>query len=346
MNMGLIDSIYYWILSWVKFSPTHEFYFFLGAVAWGLLLFIILARITYNLCCKSGQRRREAKAAAKAATPKSGIEVPVQKMLDFLEMRQEELRRDLERMAADPQARAALATQIEVLADNRAHPDKALRALKDKLTMVHVALEGFRGEFRTIQIDQAQEALTIGETAQTQVVLKQALERRPEREAEACHLLGLLAAANLDYPTAAYYYARAANSQPHVLAYLLPAAEFAFFIGNYAESESYLRKALQIKEKAFGHEHPEIAQILSRLAATYGARNCYVEAEALYQWSLEIENNVSNPDRQRLAATLTDYAALLRKAGRRSEAAALEQRAAAILAGQEHAWQPVEAASS
>jgi tetratricopeptide (TPR) repeat protein len=344
--MGLIDSLWYGLLSWVKFSPTHEFFFCLGAIAWGLLFFLVTARITYKLCYKSGQKRREQKGASKAVAPRSGIEIPVQKLQDFFQMRQEELQRDLERMAANPQARGALATQLKVLAENQANPEQALSALKGKLATVHDALEVFRDQFRTIQIDQAQEALEIGETAQAQVVLKLALERRPEREAEACCLLGILAEVNLDYPSAAQYYARAANAQPHNLSYLLPAGEFAFFIGNYAEAESYLRKALQIKEKTFGHEHPEIARILSRLAATYVARNCYVEAEALYQWSLEIENNYGNPDRPRLAATLKDYAAMLRQTGRHSEAADLEQRAAAILNGRERAWQPVAVTSS
>ena len=51
--------------------------------------------------------------------------------------------------------------------------------------------------------------------------------------------------------------------------------------GQYAEAEPLVRRALAIREKAFGLDHPEVATSLENLAALCRATNRGEEAETL-----------------------------------------------------------------
>src|SRR4029453_730245 len=53
--------------------------------------------------------------------------------------------------------------------------------------------------------------------------------------------------------------------------------------GRYAEAEPRYQRALAIREKALGPEHPDVAQSLNNLASLYQTQGRYTEAEPLYQ---------------------------------------------------------------
>ena len=56
--------------------------------------------------------------------------------------------------------------------------------------------------------------------------------------------------------------------------------------GKYAEAEPLHQRALAIREKALGSEHPDVAQSLNNLAEVYGAQARYAEAEPLHKRAL------------------------------------------------------------
>src|SRR6266567_3020464 len=58
--------------------------------------------------------------------------------------------------------------------------------------------------------------------------------------------------------------------------------------GRYAEAEPLFERALAIREKALGRDHPYIALSLNNLAELYGAQGRYTEAEPLHQRALAI----------------------------------------------------------
>ena len=61
--------------------------------------------------------------------------------------------------------------------------------------------------------------------------------------------------------------------------------------GRYAEAEPLYKRALAIREKALGPDHPDyflVAQSLNKLAAFYGHQGRYAEAEPLYKRALAI----------------------------------------------------------
>ncbi len=64
----------------------------------------------------------------------------------------------------------------------------------------------------------------------------------------------------------------------------------------------------------------------------YKTQGRYAEAEPLLKRALAIREKTLGPEHPRVATTLENYAALLRKTGRTTEAAKLEARAKAIRA--------------
>ena len=116
----------------------------------------------------------------------------------------------------------------------------------------------------------------------------------------------------------------------------------AFYLderARYAEAESLYMRALAIREKAVGPEHPDVAQSLNNLAALYHAQGRYAEAEPLLQRALAIREKVFGPEHPNVATSLNNLAALYRVQGRYVEAEPLYMRALAIrekVLGPEH----------
>jgi tetratricopeptide (TPR) repeat protein len=94
----------------------------------------------------------------------------------------------------------------------------------------------------------------------------------------------------------------------------------------------FTQRALAIREKALGPEHPDVATSLNNLGALYYAQGQYEKAEPLYQRALAIREKALGPEHPGVATCLKNYALLLRNTDRPQEAAALESRARAIRA--------------
>lgn len=102
--------------------------------------------------------------------------------------------------------------------------------------------------------------------------------------------------------------------------------QFLHARGAYAEAEPLYKRALSIREKSLGPEHPDLAISLSSLARLYRVLDRYGEAEPLYKRALKIQENaliVEHPD---LATSLYGLGRLYAEQGRYSEAEPLYQR--------------------
>lgn len=96
----------------------------------------------------------------------------------------------------------------------------------------------------------------------------------------------------------------------------------------YLEAEPLYQQALAGWKRRHGPDHPVVGQTLFELADVYDALERYREAERVLQQSVAIwEKQGWDSD---LAATLTSYAALLRKTNRPGEAGELEKRVKAL----------------
>ncbi|MHC1742783.1 MAG: tetratricopeptide repeat protein [Syntrophobacteraceae bacterium] len=97
-----------------------------------------------------------------------------------------------------------------------------------------------------------------------------------------------------------------------------------------SEAEPLMRRALQIDEKSFGPDHPNVAMRLSNLAQLLQATNRLSEAELLMRRTLQIDENSFGPDHPNVARDLNNLAGLLMATNRLSEAEPLMRRALEI----------------
>ena len=58
--------------------------------------------------------------------------------------------------------------------------------------------------------------------------------------------------------------------------------------GRYADAEPLYKRALAVREKTLGPDHPDVAQTLNNLALLYYNQGRYAEAEPLYKRALAI----------------------------------------------------------
>ncbi len=100
--------------------------------------------------------------------------------------------------------------------------------------------------------------------------------------------------------------------------------------GKYAEAELLNKRALAIREKALGLEHPDVAASLNNLAALYGHQGKYAETEPLYKRALAIREKALGPDHPEVAASLMGLGNMYMDQGKYAEAELLNKRALAI----------------
>ena len=109
--------------------------------------------------------------------------------------------------------------------------------------------------------------------------------------------------------------------------------ETAYYLherARYEEAEPLFQRALAIREKALGPEHPDVATSLNNLAELYRTQGRYEEAEPLLQRALAIAEKTLGPEHPDVGTHLNNLAALYDDQGRYEEAEPLYQRALAI----------------
>jgi len=101
--------------------------------------------------------------------------------------------------------------------------------------------------------------------------------------------------------------------------------------GKYAEAIPLAERALAIREKALGPEHPSVAAALNNLALLYESQGRYAQAEPLYKRALAIYEKALGPQHPDIASSLNNLAALYWAQGRYAQAEPLLKRSLAIL---------------
>jgi len=100
--------------------------------------------------------------------------------------------------------------------------------------------------------------------------------------------------------------------------------------GKYEQAEPLYQRALAIRERVLGAEHPDTALSLYWLAFIYSRKGEYEQSEKFYVRTLKIYGKALPPDHPYIAGALENYASLLRKMNRTTEAEPLEERARVI----------------
>ena len=74
--------------------------------------------------------------------------------------------------------------------------------------------------------------------------------------------------------------------------------------GKYADAEPYYIHALQLKERALGSGHPELAADLYNVGLLYFAQDKYHESKQYFARTLALEENLYGPASPRMLCTL------------------------------------------
>ncbi len=99
---------------------------------------------------------------------------------------------------------------------------------------------------------------------------------------------------------------------PEASRMLIQTGMYLYERAQYTEAEPLYQRAITIKEKAMGREHPSVAATLNNLAELYRAQGKYEDAEPIYKRSLTINEKALGPEHPSVAATLNNLAELYR----------------------------------
>jgi len=99
---------------------------------------------------------------------------------------------------------------------------------------------------------------------------------------------------------------------------------------DWEKSEASLKKAVNIREKVFGVEHPDTATSLDNLALTYKACGKYKQAESIFNQILTIRERVLGPEHIDTAISANNLAYLYVNQGKYEQAEPLYKRALII----------------
>ena len=98
------------------------------------------------------------------------------------------------------------------------------------------------------------------------------------------------------------------------------AAELSYAFEEFQATGHLLEQVLTIQEKLLGPEHPDLGQTLNNLGVLRHTQGRHAEAEAYYQWALEICETYRDPLNQDAVNLMQNYAAFLQEVGRNPEA--------------------------
>jgi CHAT domain-containing protein/Tfp pilus assembly protein PilF len=102
-------------------------------------------------------------------------------------------------------------------------------------------------------------------------------------------------------------------------------------MGPPAGSETSIERALKIRERVLGPDHPDVAAALNGLGRLYRGRGEYAKAESLFQRALTIQENAFGPEHPALTDSLNNLGHLYRNQADYARAEALFQRVLVIL---------------
>ena len=188
-------------------------------------------------------------------------------------------------------------------------------------------LEELKDRFRPEQFQQAQEALAKGDTEAADALLKNAPALDDDEAAEVAYQRGKLAETRIDFAVARQQFNRAVQLKPDNPLYLDSAGSILSTLGAYGEAAPLYKRALRIREKSLGPEHPDTAAGLNNLAVLYRHQGRYDEAEPLYVRAVAILEKALGPEHPNTAQSLSNLAELYRRQARYDKAEPLFERA-------------------
>ncbi len=117
---------------------------------------------------------------------------------------------------------------------------------------------------------------------------------------------------------------------PRVARFVADLAAFYTMLDRYEEAEPLFLRALDTLEWELGPAHLDVIIVRTGLAGLYLQQTRYTEAEAIYREVLATLLETPDADQDQLATVLEEYALVLRRTDRDTDARTLEARARAL----------------
>ena len=100
--------------------------------------------------------------------------------------------------------------------------------------------------------------------------------------------------------------------------------------GRYSDAQPLCVRALDIRERVYDRDHPDVATSLHTLASLYRLQGCFAEAKPLFMRAIEIRERALGCDHLEVAVSLNNLAGLHGSQGNYAEAESLYMRAIEI----------------
>lgn len=124
---------------------------------------------------------------------------------------------------------------------------------------------------------------------------------------------------------------RRAGGEPEAAAHLSRSLGLVFYAqGKFDQARSQMERALALREKALGPDHPDVAGAVNDIGNTFYAQGKYDEARSRYESVLALGQRHLGPDHPSIARSLTNLGAVLRAQGKYDDARGHFERALAI----------------
>lgn len=231
---------------------------------------------------------------------------------------------------ADQEKITALELKIKKAEADLRSPEEASAKYNVILANADQSLQDIAPDVSEEALAQARESLIKGDTAKAEQLFEQALGTDTKRAAEAAFQLGELALSRIDYTKARRYYLEAARLRPDNADYVNKAGRINHEMGRYPEAQSFYEKALALREKTLGPNHPDVAVSLNNLAGLYHDLGLYAKVEPLLQRSIKILEKSLGPSHPDVAVCLNNLATLYYTQGQYAKAEPLYQRSLEI----------------
>jgi len=272
--------------------------------------------------------------------------------------------------AADDGERRLLEQQLQAVSAKLADIERSYEEELARRKAADAALAQLRGQLPEAQIENAQANLRQGDKDAAKSVFHGVLDKEGASVALAAYQLGQMAEGDLNYAEAMRMYKKAVALEEDKPEYLLAAGKMARKLaefkqaqewlehlleireaegdsaelgdalhelallhkdlGQYAAAEPLYLRAVAVKEKALGEDHPDVAEVLNGLAGLYRRDGKYAKAEPLYMRALVVKEQTFGKEHLSVAETLNDLGVFFSEQNCLAEAEPLYLRALEI----------------
>lgn len=136
------------------------------------------------------------------------------------------------------------------------------------------------------------------------ILLEQRRNSGKQQAARAAYELGLRYAANKDWDKAGALIIEAIQLQPENTDYFHAAAQFAYEINNFKAARKFQLETIRLHQAQHGESNEQLVALMDELAMIYVGENHFMDAETLFKKTLQLREEMLEPNHPDIAVNL------------------------------------------